>query len=169
MNLPENLSATAAKVYELLSNSSSSKSLAAIATEIMPQPTGEEGYKAVSTADSLVVKGVLTVEKATDSTQPDFYTLVKGPGDVGPSEEADTNEDYAKKTDTNEEEKRMMALFEKQGKRLPATELFDLYLKGQVPDGGDTPAQNNKLETALQELTDTGLITAEGEGYRIKE
>lgn len=168
MNLPENLSATATKLYELLSNSPAPKSMAAIASEMMPHPAGEERYKAISTADSLVVKGVLTMEKAAEQSQPDFYTLAKSPDEVGPSEEADANEEYGKKTDTNEEEKRMMAIFEKEGHRLPATELFDLYLKEQSP-GGDVTAPDDELTRALQELTNAGLITAEGESYQVKE
>ena len=105
MNLPENLSSMATKLYELLSDSPTPKSLAALTTEVLPQPVGEEQYKAIATADSLVVKGVLKLEKATEHSQPDFYTLLKSLGEVGPAEEADANEEYGKKTDTNEEEK----------------------------------------------------------------
>jgi uncharacterized membrane protein len=170
MNQPENLSPTAKKVYENLSNSQSPKTMEDITNEFASQPTNEEGYKAVSTADSLVAKGIVTVENdgnANTSQSQATYTLVKGPQEVGPSEEADAKEAYAEKTDANDEEKRMMAILEDHGGKMPAAELFDLYLKAQSANS-EQAVSTDELTTAIKELTDAGLITKEERGYQVK-
>jgi hypothetical protein len=166
MNAPENVSATAQKVYEILASSDAPKNVKAVAESYSPQPATEERYKAIATVDSLIIKGIVSVEKASNDSE-DVYKLIKGDNEVGPSEEADAAEEYVKKTDANEEEHRMIKLLEDHNKSLPAAELFDLYIKEQTPDA--TPATDEEIQAALQELTDAGVISAEGENYQVKK
>ena len=165
MNLPENLSTTANSLYSLLSADQSPKTTAQLAEAFAQQPAGEERHKAVATADSLVVKGIINVDKGAGEAT---YTLLKSSSEVGPNEDADAKEEYVEKTDANAEEERMIAILESHNKTLPEEELFDLYEKGQLPATKSDEAASD-IEAALKELEDAGVVSKEGERYSIKK
>ncbi len=162
MNLPENLSTAATRIYNLLSAEQSPKTAAQLSEAYAQQPAAEERHKAIATADSLIVKGIVSVDKSGGEAT---YTLVKAASEVGPNDDADAKEEYVEKTDANAEEQRMIAILESNDKKLPEAKLFDLYEKEQLPaaDG------NSNIKTALKELTDAGVINLEGEQYSIKK
>lgn len=164
MNLPENLSTAATRIFNLLAADQAPKTAAQLAEEYAQQPAAEERHKAIATADSLLVKGILSAEKGTGETT---YTLVKSSSEVGPNDEADANEEYGEKTDANAEEQRMITILENHDQKLPEATLFDLYEKEQLPASGS--GSPHDLESALKELTDAGLVSKEGEGYSIKK
>jgi hypothetical protein len=161
MNLPENASETAKKVYQILEEKKAPLSKADVLLATAPALATDEMYKAISTADSLVVKGIITENAGEGGSKT--YTLQKDESQVGPLEEADAKEEYAKKTDVNEEEKRMIQLFEQWGKTLPDTTLYSLYEREQLP----VDVSTEELEKALQELVDAGAITQNGATYQL--
>ena len=167
MNLPDNLSTAATRICNLLSASQTPKTSTQLTEEFAQQPAGEERHKAIATADSLIIKGIVSADKGEGDTT---YSLIKSASEVGPNDEADANEEYVEKTDANAEEKRMIAILEKNDKKLPEAKLFDLYEQEQLPaSSANTSVDKNEIESALKELTDAGIVSKNGEEYSIQQ